>query len=103
MAGTATAGVRFRLCQGLDGEMAVAAAARRNVDVTPVNLYGDRAGREGHLGFAAIENREIRRGVRELAIALESQVKSLQRGGRARAAMHAARGCADRTRPHLRT
>ncbi len=68
------------LWAGCDGDAAAAAAAKRDVDVTPVKRYGDRARREGlHLGFAAIEKREIRRGVRELAIALEG----MQRGARA--------------------
>jgi GntR family transcriptional regulator/MocR family aminotransferase len=61
------------LCNGLDGETAAAAAAVRNVDVTPLSRYHrGGAGREGlQLGFAAVDTKEIRRGVQELAIALE--------------------------------
>jgi GntR family transcriptional regulator/MocR family aminotransferase len=58
---------------GLDGVMAAKAAARRDVEVTPLGRYG-RGGvaRNGlHLGFAAVDPREIRRGIRELAAALE--------------------------------
>lgn len=58
---------------GLSGEAAAAAAARRNVEVTPLSRYGrGNEMREGlHLGFAAVNPREIRRGVRDLALALE--------------------------------
>jgi len=62
------------LRDGLDGESAARAAAVRDVSVTPLSRYtrGSLA-REGlQLGFAAVDAREIRRGVRELAIALES-------------------------------
>lgn len=79
-AGLQTAGW---LCKGLDGESAAAAAAKRGVDVTPVNRYRQgKAAREGlQLGFAAVDHREIRRGVRELAVALEGEVKRARRGG----------------------
>ena len=67
------------LAEGLDAESVAAAAAKRNVDVTPLNRYG-RAAREGmQLGFAAIDKREIRRGVRELTIALEGEAKKTRR------------------------
>jgi GntR family transcriptional regulator/MocR family aminotransferase len=60
------------LCGSLDGESAAAAAAKRNVDVTPLSRYYQgkemRAGL--HLGFAAVNTKEIRRGVQELAVAL---------------------------------
>jgi GntR family transcriptional regulator / MocR family aminotransferase len=61
-------------CRGISGEAAAAAAAERQVDVIPVSRYSHRdASPQGlQLGFAALENREIRRGVRELAIGLES-------------------------------
>jgi GntR family transcriptional regulator/MocR family aminotransferase len=71
-AGLQTAGW---LGEGIDGEAAAVAAAARDVEVTPVSRY--RAGRAARdalvLGFAAVDAREIRRGVRELAIALESK------------------------------
>ena len=56
-----------------DGIGGKAAASDRGVDVTPVNRYSHgRTAREGlQLGFAAVDSREIRRGVRELAAALE--------------------------------
>lgn len=59
---------------GIDGESAAKAAAAREVDVTPLSRYSRGApAREGlQLGFAAVDAREIRRGVRELAIALET-------------------------------
>lgn len=73
-AGLQTAGW---LREGLDAEAAAAAAAKRNVDVTPLDRYSHGlALREGlQLGFAALDLREIRRGVRDLAIALEHEQK----------------------------
>jgi GntR family transcriptional regulator / MocR family aminotransferase len=58
---------------GIDDAAATRAAARRNVEVTPLSRYRrGRAGRNGlQLGFAAVAPPEIRRGVRELAAALE--------------------------------
>ena len=58
---------------GVDGAAAVEAAAARGVDVTSLSVYSDGPpAREGlHLGFAAVDLPEIRRGVRELARALE--------------------------------
>jgi GntR family transcriptional regulator/MocR family aminotransferase len=68
------------LCGGIDSESAAAAAAKRTVDVTPLSHYGHgRPASEGlHLGFAAVDAKEIRRGVRELAIALEDELKTSQ-------------------------
>ena len=65
------------LAPGLDAQIAARAAAERDVEVTPLAWYTRgrrlRVIREGlHLGFAAIDVPEIRRGVRDLAIALES-------------------------------
>jgi len=62
------------LCDGIDAESAAGAAAARNVEVFPLRRYSRRRMmREGlQLGFAAVDPREIRRGIRELAIALES-------------------------------
>src|SRR5215469_12526651 len=60
------------LCGGIGAERAAVAAAKRNVDVTLLNRYGQGTlAREGlQPGFAALDVREIRRGVRELARAL---------------------------------
>ncbi len=66
-AGLQTAGW---LCGGIQAEGSAAAAAKRNVDVTPV------APEVLQLGFAAFDAREIRRGVQELAIALEQASKA---------------------------
>ena len=61
------------LAPGLVDTEVVAAAARRGVEVTPLSRY--RRGpvlRQGlMLGFASVDEAEIRRGVRELGIALE--------------------------------
>lgn len=61
----------------IDGETATKAAAARDVEVFPLSRYSrGRIAREGlQLGFAAVEAREIRRGVQELAIALEEELK----------------------------
>jgi len=61
------------LPRGISGESAARAAAARGVEVTPLSRYTRGSlPREGlQLGFAAVDAREIRRGVRELAIALE--------------------------------
>jgi GntR family transcriptional regulator/MocR family aminotransferase len=59
----------------IGAESAAVAAAKRNVDVTPLHRYSRGApAREGlQLGFAALDVKEIRRGVRELALALGTQ------------------------------
>jgi GntR family transcriptional regulator/MocR family aminotransferase len=61
------------LCNGRSGETAALAAAKRRVEVTPLSEYWRGVNmREGlHLGFAAVSPKEIRRGVQQLAIALE--------------------------------
>lgn len=61
------------LRNGIDGETVATAAAKRGVEVIPLSWYSrGRLAREGlQLGFAAVDTREIRRGVQELAIALE--------------------------------
>lgn len=66
---------------GVDGESAARAASARGVEVTPLSQYSrGPLAREGlHLGFAAVDAREIRRGVRELAVALESAPKTARR------------------------
>ena len=58
---------------GMDAEAVAAAAAKRDVEVTPLERYSQgRMEKQGlQLGFAALEPREIRRGVRELATVLE--------------------------------
>ena len=60
---------------GIDGESAAKAAAARDVEVTPLSRYSRGClTREGlQLGFAAVDPSEIRRGVRELAAALERE------------------------------
>jgi len=67
------------LCGGITGESAAHAAAARNVEVTPLSRYTrgrikrNATQREGlQLGFAAVDQREIERGVRELAVALQT-------------------------------
>jgi GntR family transcriptional regulator / MocR family aminotransferase len=71
-AGLQTAGW---LGPGIGGEWAAKAAAARDVEVTPLSRYSRGSlTREGlQLGFAAVDPSEIRRGVRELAIALERE------------------------------
>jgi GntR family transcriptional regulator/MocR family aminotransferase len=68
------------LAEGIDDVRAAGAASRRDVDVTPLSRYlrggGRRRGRGARHGlqlrFAAVDPEEIRRGVRDLAIALEA-------------------------------
>jgi GntR family transcriptional regulator/MocR family aminotransferase len=61
------------LTRGVTAAAAAEAAASRGVDVVPLDRYSRLSvEREGlQLGFAAVDAREIRRGVRELAAALE--------------------------------
>src|ERR1700733_6527469 len=72
------------LKRGLRGESAAAAAARRNVEVTPLSIYsrGNVAATGLQLGFAAVDAKEIRRGVQDLAIALEALCKTPGRRGK---------------------
>jgi GntR family transcriptional regulator / MocR family aminotransferase len=60
---------------GLKGETATKAAAMRDVEVIPLSRYSrGRVPQEGlQLGFAAVDPIEIRRGVQELAVALEGE------------------------------
>ncbi len=60
------------LSNGVSGEDATRAAAKRGVEVIPLSWFSrGRLAREGlQLGFAAVDAREIRRGAQELAIAL---------------------------------
>ncbi len=57
---------------GVSADAAVRAARARGVDVTSLASYGGRGLQGLQLGFAALRPAEIRRGVRELAIALEA-------------------------------
>lgn len=72
------------LAPGIAEDDAVAAAAARRVEVTPLGEYTTgRPGRAGlQLGFAAVDPAEIRRGVRDLASALEPLAR--RRQGRAK-------------------
>ena len=56
------------LRDGIDADDAARAAAERNVEVTPLRWKRDGL----KLGFAAVDAREIRRGVRDLANALRA-------------------------------
>ena len=71
------------LGDGIDEDSAKSAAAARDVEVTPLSTYRlGPATRSGlQLGFAAVDVREIRRGVRELAIALEGEQQRARRLG----------------------
>jgi GntR family transcriptional regulator/MocR family aminotransferase len=69
------------LKRGINGGSAAAAAAKRNVEVIPLSVYsyGDVASKGLQLGFAAVDAKEIRRGVQDLAIALEAARKTPHR------------------------
>jgi GntR family transcriptional regulator / MocR family aminotransferase len=69
------------LKRGINAESAAAAAAKRNVEVIPLSVYshGDVASKGLQLGFAAVDAKEIRRGVQDLAIALEAARKTPHR------------------------
>jgi GntR family transcriptional regulator/MocR family aminotransferase len=61
------------LAPGIDDRAAADAAADRGVETTPLSRYARRPLRRAglQLGFAPVEPRAIRHGVRELARALE--------------------------------
>jgi GntR family transcriptional regulator/MocR family aminotransferase len=59
------------LRSGLKSDAAEAAARERGVEVGSLTSYGEKKLQGLHLGFAAVRPTEIRRGVRELAVALE--------------------------------
>jgi GntR family transcriptional regulator / MocR family aminotransferase len=65
------------LCKGITGKAAARAAAERNVEVFPLGAIrrGQTTQEALHLGFAAVDAQEIRRGVRELAVALETEAR----------------------------
>ncbi|MCG3158088.1 MAG: HTH-type transcriptional regulatory protein GabR [bacterium] len=64
------------LRHGIAAKSVAEAAAGRNVEVTPLRRYSRQrlAGEGLQLGFAAVDTSEIRRGVRELAVALEEVI-----------------------------
>jgi GntR family transcriptional regulator/MocR family aminotransferase len=66
--------------QGIDSVAAAAAAAARGVDVTPLSAYARRAlPREGlQLGFAAVDSQELGRGIEQLALALEGELRRIR-------------------------
>ena len=70
------------LCDDIDSELGAAAAAKRDVEVTPLSRYARRKMKHDgfQLGFAAVDAREIKRGVQALAIALEATQRSKSRG-----------------------
>ncbi len=72
------------LRDGLAAESVAKAAAAREVEVTPLSRYSrGRMTQEGlQLGFAAVDAAEIRRGVRELAVALEEETRASKHCGR---------------------
>lgn len=65
------------LLNNINGEAAAAAAKDHGVEVTPLSRHALTTGpREGlQLGFAAVDAREIRRGVLNLAIALQNLLR----------------------------
>jgi GntR family transcriptional regulator/MocR family aminotransferase len=69
------------LCGKIKAASATKAAALRGVEVVPLSAYHHgRMAREGlQLGFAAVDAKEIRRGVSDLAIALETESKPLRK------------------------
>lgn len=70
--------------RGLDAEAVAHAASERDVEVTPLGRYARRPlARAGlQLGFAAVDPRELRRGVRDLAVAVEVASRLGARGCR---------------------
>jgi GntR family transcriptional regulator/MocR family aminotransferase len=66
------------LCEGVNAAAAAKAAANRGVEVTPLTFCTrGRVRHEGlQLGFAALDKREIRRGARQLAIALRDRFQA---------------------------
>lgn len=63
------------LPEGIDAEVVAREAARRNIEVTPLTgFWGGTARRTGlQLGFAAIDPREIRRGLVELGKVIQAK------------------------------
>jgi GntR family transcriptional regulator/MocR family aminotransferase len=73
------------LAPGIGAEQAAEEAARREVEVIPISRYATRPlSRQGLLlGFAAVDKRELRRGVEELGNALEACERTSRTGGHA--------------------
>ena len=69
------------LREGMDGESATRAAAAHHVEVFPLSRYSQgKMTREGlQLGFAAVDAREIRCGVQDLANALKTVTNTFPR------------------------
>ena len=65
------------LAPGIHADRAAEEAARHGVEVIPISRYATRGFRKQGLllGFAAVDSRELRRGVEELARALEAYKK----------------------------
>jgi GntR family transcriptional regulator/MocR family aminotransferase len=74
------------LAPGIGAERAAEEAARREVEVIPISRYATRPlSRQGLLlGFAAVDKRELRRGVEELGKALEACERTSRTGGHGR-------------------
>ena len=72
------------LAPGLSGEAVEQAAAARGVEVSALSRFARRPmAREGlQLGFAAVDEVEIRRGMRELAVAIEAVRRDAPRRAR---------------------
>ncbi|MGH7541497.1 MAG: PLP-dependent aminotransferase family protein, partial [Gemmatimonadota bacterium] len=85
---------------GIDAEAATTAAAERDVEVVPLSRYTlEKKEREGlQLGFAAVSKGEIRRGVRDLAVALEGEVGVIRGGRPAVRVRRGSAGCRRRER-----
>jgi GntR family transcriptional regulator/MocR family aminotransferase len=68
------------LTEGVEATMAAEAAAKKGLDLTPLDSYsiGEVAPSGLQIGFAAFDEREIRRAVRKLAMALESTFSQLE-------------------------
>ena len=68
-----------RLKNGMSANRAAAAAAKYDVEVVPLSRYASGRTRSDSLvlGFAAVDARELRRGVEQLGLALSASAQSL--------------------------
>jgi GntR family transcriptional regulator / MocR family aminotransferase len=68
-----------RLKNGMSANRAAAAAAKHDVEVVPLSRYASGRTRSDSLvlGFAAVDARELRRGVEQLGRALSTTTQSL--------------------------